>query len=176
MRMKKRFFAQTAKFIILFFIISCNGIVLADHKAHSNRSFWQAIAGKPINNRIYLGMWSYHFRKKARHDDDSNNLGVSLVHKGYYAAAFKNSYNDLTISAGIQRSWCECPIRKNFDFILGYRLGLIYGYDERMDKTAGRMKVFPYILPFADLQYKKVGIEFQTFIYVVTASFYFNFG
>jgi len=172
----KGFFAPHIKLIILFFIISCYVNVFADNKSHTSRGFWHAIAGKPIKNRIYIGMLSYHFRKQALYDDNYKNFGMSFAHKGYYAAAFKNSYNDCTISAGLQRFWCKYQIKNNFNFVLGYRFGLLYGYDERMDKITGRMKVFPFVLPYANLQYKKVGIEFQSFIYVATVSFYYDFG
>lgn len=129
-------------------------------------SWVDIIVGEPSQDNLYLGMWSHHFLKGNEEYQTQNNL-VGLSYHGYYFGTFINSYDDRAWSAGLQRDvysdrWRWLKLEG------GYRSGLLYGYDAI---TLGDTKLGPLFQLYADVSYRRWGLQFSWALEVVTAGF-----
>jgi hypothetical protein len=104
---------------------------------------------------VYLGMWTSHFRHLR--EGLANNWLVGFGWKGYYAGTFINSYGNRAFTAGIERivtrgaSGSVIPM-------LGYRFGLISGYDRRFLALAGKTPVLPMVQLTGALEMGPTGV------------------
>jgi hypothetical protein len=161
---------------IAFLLLIYNGVSSAQSQfSYVGKKIISAIVGKADGDNLYLGMFSYHFHQYARTHENWNNKQIAITYKGFFALGFENSYYSWVYGAGIQRLWFEYPFKNGIDVKLGYRLGFLYGYDGRLSPYAGKHKFLPGILPYLDLQYKRIGIELEYIGVVGTAAFYIKF-
>jgi len=105
-----------------------------------------AVGGDPDSTAsagasIYIGMWTSHFRHF--HEGLAQNWLVGFGWKGYYAGTFINSYGKRAFAAGIERIVTRGASGGGVVPMLGYRLGLISGYDSRFLAIAGKTPVLP---------------------------------
>jgi hypothetical protein len=101
-------------------------------------------------------MWTVHFRDWDRGVE--NNWLVGASWRGIYAATFINTFGDRAYAAGYQGMllrWDPGVIAVG----LGYRVGLVTGYDERFMKLAAKTPVIPLIQPRLALDRKRLGVE-----------------
>jgi hypothetical protein len=122
-------------------------------------------------DRIYLGMWTSHLREDRRRGF-MNNWGVGAAVKGYFGATFLNSYGGRAFTAGIQRTVASTPAARVNAFV-GYRLGLLTGYDRRLIALAAKTPVLPFVQPFVCVDVDRVGVELSyTFVVLSIATSY----
>lgn len=96
----------------------------------------------PRRNRIIPGLWAMHpFEPQFPELDGTRGFGGLWGH--WFGATFVNSYDERTFIAGIERTWVELG-RGAFRTGLGYRAGLITGYDERLIGIARHTPVLPF--------------------------------
>jgi hypothetical protein len=134
---------------------------------HRGRSWLDAIIGEPGQDNLYLGMWSYHFLKDNEEYQTENNL-IGISYGGYFFGSFINSFDDRAWSAGVQRDF----YRNRWDWLnldAGYRAGLLYGYDRI---TLPGTKLGPLFQVYADVSYRRFGLQFSWALEVVTAGFF----
>jgi hypothetical protein len=115
-----------------------------------------AAAERPADRRLYLGMWTIHFRDLDRGLD--NNWLLALSWGRVYGATFINSFGERAYSMGVQGTvarWSPGIMSLG----LGYRAGLVTGYDERLFPLAGRTPVLPLLQPLITLDAQRVGVE-----------------
>lgn len=108
------------------------------------------------DRRVYIGMWTVHFRDPGRGVENNWLLGASW--RGFYGATFVNTFGDRAYSAGYQ----GILVRWNPGAVslgLGYRVGLITGYDERFMPLAGKTPLIPLVQPRLTLDGKRLGLE-----------------
>lgn len=157
---------RVKKTLLLFFLLSVN------ISAQANQ-FLRTLWGTPPPNSLYLGMWTYHVN-----DTDrviyKNDL-LMLVYRSFFAGTLINCYNDRTYIFGVQRYVFENHFGCGIDSQLGYRAGLIYGYDERLMPIAGTLKLLPCAQIIYDLGWKHVGVEFTFTGVIVSAGFSIRF-
>ena len=113
-------------------------------------------AAKAPDRRLYLGMWTVHFRDPGRGIENNWLVGVSW--RGIYGATFINTFGNRSYSAGFQgilARWNPGLISLG----LGYRVGLLTGYDERFMPLAGKTPVVPLVQPRLTLDGKRLGLE-----------------
>lgn len=106
-------------------------------------------------SRLYVGMWTTHLRDVRRGLDSNALIGLAL--KGYYGATFINSFGDRSFALGIERIWIRGE--GSFSVSLGYRAGLVAGYDERLMPFAGKTPVLPMAQVVGNLDHRKLGID-----------------
>lgn len=142
--------------------------------ADKDKSKWQRTAdfvfGLPADDSIFLGMWSYHF---VNDDDDyqSNHYLVGITYEGFFGGTFENSKGERSWSFGVHRD-VYCTAQGIVSIKTGYRFGLLYGYDNMDLFDTG---LFPMLQLYADLQYKKVGVQFAWAGSALTAGIFFRF-
>lgn len=90
--------------------------------------------------RLYVGMWTSHLRNVKAGVDNNWLLGVQW--RGMFGGTFVNSFGKRSFTAGIQRTFHGTDEDRNAA-TLGYRLGLVTGYDERFLPVAARSPVLP---------------------------------
>jgi len=137
-------------------------------KPEQTSDWWTAIVGESWGNKLYLGMWSEHFLdgnddKRTRHDL------VGINYHGYFLGTFLNSYDDRSWGLGLQRAMYKNRYH-SLDFELGYRAGLMYGYEGTYE--IGDTKLFPLFQLLADVGYGPVGVQFSWAAEAVTAGFF----
>ena len=124
--------------------------------------------GRREPTRLYFGMWTTHLK----HDVVAlhNNWVAGLTYRGFFGATFLNSYGRRAFTAGIQRTIVASEPRP-FGASLGYRVGLVSGYDGRFMRIARETPVLPFIQPYVTLDVYRVGFEIQyTFVIVSVAA------
>ena len=77
-----------------------------------------------------------------------------------------------TLSGGFDRFVYGKHFDNGINTHLGYRFGLISGYDERMAKIAEHTPVLPFIQLYNTWSYKHVGIELSWILDVISISLY----
>lgn len=100
--------------------------------------------------RLYVAMWTFHFREPDRALD--NNWLLAISWGRVYGATFVNSFGRRAYSAGVQQNMARWNLRL-VRIGLGYRAGLVTGYDERLFRLAGRTPVLPLVQPLIDLDF-----------------------
>jgi hypothetical protein len=107
--------------------------------------------------RIYVGMWTTHIRRLGTGME--NNWLVGLGWRGMFGATFINSYGDRAFTIGLQHS-----LARGSDGVMdrgvGYRLGLITGYDGRLMSLAEKTPVLPMAQLVGDVGMGPAGVEF----------------
>jgi hypothetical protein len=124
--------------------------------------------GRREATRLYVGMWTTHLK----HDAVSlrNNWVAGLTYRGFFGGTFLNSYGRRAFTAGIQRTILAAEPHP-FGASLGYRVGLVSGYDGRFMRIARETPVLPFVQPFVTLDVHRVGFEIQyTFVIVSVAA------
>lgn len=106
---------------------------------------------RPRRRRAILGLWSMHpYEPQFPEVDWTRGGGVQFSQ--WFLATFVNSYDDRSFIAGLERYWLE---RKAgfLDFGVGYRVGLLTGYDERLFELAKYTPILPFggILGWVDV-------------------------
>jgi hypothetical protein len=113
----------------------------------------------PAERRFYVGMWTFHFRDMERGLDNNWVLGMSWGK--IYGATFINSFGRRAYSVGLQENVAQwrpgiVPVSS---VSLGYRAGLITGYNERLFRLAGETPVLPFVQPLINLDANRLGLE-----------------
>ena len=106
--------------------------------------------------RVYFGMWSTHLRDISEGLDANSLIGVS--YRGYYCATFINSFGDRALSLGLQRSFTPGS-RRSLTTALGYRAGILTGYDERFFGIGDKLPVVPFVQIMGTVDIRNVGVE-----------------
>ena len=106
--------------------------------------------------RLHVGMWTTHL-SRLRGGVDANWL-VAVGWRGMYGGTFVNSFGDRAFAAGIERDLARSDggtVARG----VGYRLGLVTGYDERMVGLAGKVPVLPAFQIIGNMAVGPTGME-----------------
>ncbi len=84
--------------------------------------------------------------------------GLALQASGWLGAVFMNSYDALSLLAGVERAWLAGRTG-SLAMGLGYRAGLVTGYDERFLAIAKDTPVLPFAGVLAWVQIGPVSLD-----------------
>jgi hypothetical protein len=120
--------------------------------------------------RLYFGMWTMHLR------DDTiglkNNWAIGLASHGFFGGTFMNSFGRRGFTGGLQRTIVSTEPAV-VSASLGFRLGVVSGYDGRFMRLARETPVLPLLQPFVTIDVGHLGVEISyTFVIVSTAMSY----
>ena len=108
---------------------------------------WWTLWSEPsTNDRFLLGLFTIHVYSPQ--NGWSNDEVGGVIYKGFYAATFETTHGPRGYSVGFERLW-KRGIRRPFEWGLGFRTGLVYGYDHRLGWLADRIPVLPMAQPIA---------------------------
>lgn len=102
--------------------------------------WWRGPWGMAEPTRMYTGLWALHFTRL--HDGFSFHQGVGVNYRGITANTFVNTEGDRTWTLGLARSVVKVE-GSDAAVSLGYRAGIVRGYDERLHELAGRWPAIP---------------------------------
>jgi hypothetical protein len=120
------------------------------------RSLWRKVAGTAAPDAVYLGWATWHLRYPMK--PLMNNHFWGATYRGFHAGTFITSHDDRGYVVGVQRVLAAARGRA-VSAELGYRAGLIYGYDEEFLAVAGRIPVLPALTGMVDLTWKTLGLQ-----------------
>lgn len=169
-------------FLSLFMNSICHGYNTSNdtffgkiQSSQTIENYWALLKGSVPDNAIYLGMFTWHFNTESRmYDRCSNNL-IGILYDGVFIGTLLNSFSDRAFVFGLQRNIYTANLR-NSQANLGYRLGVMSGYDHRMSNIANYVPVFPVPEVYINYIYKNFGLEFSYVGVVFTVKFFLNFG
>ena len=140
------------------------------------KGFGETVWGETPENNILLGMWTLHFNKDSRKDDNWQNNAIGVQYKGINLATLSNSFYEQIYVLAFSRQVYVTNMSENSKFSTGYRIGGMYGYDGKLGEFADKYPIVPLIQIYTHFQYKRVGIELTYTGIVASASFYFTWG
>lgn len=117
--------------------------------------------------RVYVGVWTSHLTR-VRSGVDADWL-IAVGWRGLYGSTFVNSFGDRAFAVAIERDL----VRADGGTVargLGYRLGLVTGYDERLVGFAGKVPVLPALQVLGNMAVGPTGVELAWAGKVATAS------
>lgn len=114
------------------------------------RRWWNGWSVPSDQHRLYLGLWSAH-TFESDFPDFFSNRGLGVQYRSLFAVSFVNSYGERSLAAGAERAWAQWDAGP-LDATLGFRAGLIYGYDEKLLDVAGVIPILPLLQPMAMLR------------------------
>ena len=115
------------------------------------RHWWMGWSRASRQDRLLPAMWTLH----VHHIDDglSNDSLLGVIYRGLYAGTFQTTHGPRAYSVGLEREWLSAS-RGPIGGMLGFRTGLVYGYDGRLGWMAEALPILPFAQPVA---YGRVG-------------------
>lgn len=129
--------------------------------------------GEKEPSTLYLGMWSTHLTDPDL--DVQNNWLIALNIEGFFLGTFINSYDERSWAAGIERRVWSIGKQNGLNASLGYRLGLMTGYEERFTMFFGHSPIILFPELISNIAYKNVGFQIGYSWTVVTGGFFWRF-
>lgn len=96
-----------------------------------------------------------------------NNWAVGAVRGGFFAATFITTHGPRGWVAGIERAWLEGSVGP-IGTMVGFRAGLVRGYDERLGRIAEELPILPYGQPVLMARLGPATLDF-TYTWVVVS-------
>lgn len=123
----------------------------------SGRSWWTLWSLPSPHDRIFLGMWTFHPFGDDPYPQEANN-GFGLQYRGIFAFTCVNSFERRTYAAGMERVWLDTRVGPG-GLMLGYRVGLVTGYETELFQIGDDTPVLPFVGTVALLRLGPVGAE-----------------
>ena len=112
-------------------------------QASDGATGFRLLGRKPDRRRVIGALWALHpFEPQFPEADWTGGVGVQFSH--WFAATFVNSYDVRSWILGVERNWWETGSRW-VGVGVGYRAGLVTGYDERLLELAGQLPAMPFV-------------------------------
>ena len=142
----------------------------------AERRWWQTFVGKSARDALLLGMWSLHldgtgeYFGDGRNNDQGHLIGLQVA--GVTAGTFINSHDDRTYFGGLAREVYSTGIGGGVQLDLGYKFGLMYGYDDDLMNLFG---ISPFAVGTCGLTWNRVGVDFGVIpVGILTLNFRFD--
>jgi hypothetical protein len=122
--------------------------------------FLDYLKGKPTENQIFIGMFTYHFDPKSRESRNWKQNLIGLQYNDFFICTFENSFYIRTWAAGIARTLHAQALSNHWDMATGYRMGVVYGYEEGQAPFSNVSPVIPVVELYIQSIYRKhFGVE-----------------
>ena len=155
-----------AVFFLILAVAPCAAASADEDPASEEKGVFDTIWGEAAMDTAYLGMWSYHFVDDNDEYQTTHHL-LGLTYKGIFAGTFENSRADRSWGLGFQRDFYRSSWG-DFNTEIGYRLGMMYGYEKMQLWDSG---LFPLFQMYTDVRYKNIGLQFAWGGSAVTVGF-----
>jgi len=140
--------------------------------AHIPLDLLKFMWGTKEPSAFYLGMWSTHLTHPK---DINNNWLIGLNIEGFFLGTFINSYDKRSWAAGVERRVWATGKKNGLNASVGYRLGLMTGYEERFTMFFGHSPVILFPEFISNLAYKNVGFQIGYSWTVFAGGFFWRF-
>lgn len=137
---------------------------------------WDFLVGEAPQDAVNFGMVTWHFSEQSRQEDRWNNMSLGITYNSIFIGTLLNSFSDRAFVLGLQRNlWQSNTQNHDWNMNVGYRLGIITGYDQRMSRFGMYSPVMPFPQLYTQFGYKDFGIELSWVAVVFTAQLYYRF-
>ena len=130
------------------------------------RGPWWTLWSRPSpHDRLIVGMITTHLYELD--EAPTNNWAIGFVYRNVVGATFITTHGPRGWVLAFERAWLEGtlgPMRT----MLGFRAGLVYGYDERLFPLAEHTPILPYGQPVFLVDAGPVSLDF-TYTWVVVS-------
>jgi hypothetical protein len=131
------------------------------------------LKGKPTENQLFLGMYTYHFDPKSRQIRNWQQNLIGIQYHDFFIATLENSFYNRTWTAGIARNLYTTTLSNHWDLATGYRLGLAYGYEAGEAPFSSLSPVIPVVEIYAQSLFRKhLGLELMLTTSISIGFFY----
>lgn len=113
-------------------------------ETREDRRWWNVWSHPSGEDRLVAGMWTTHLNREK--DGWQNDRAVVLILDGFYGGTFRTTHGPRAYSLGVERSWLSGS-RGALGGMLGFRTGLVYGYDGRLGWVAEKYPILPFAQP-----------------------------
>jgi hypothetical protein len=115
------------------------------------RRWWYLWSRASPHNRVLAAMWTIHLN----HLDDghSNDSLYGVIWRGGYVATFDTTHGGRAYTVGVERDFVSGSVGP-LGAMLGFRTGLVYGYDGELGWMAEAVPILPFAQPVV---YARVG-------------------
>ena len=120
----------------------------SDEDARRWFTAWSRPSGE---NRLVWGMWTTHLNRE--NDGWQNDKILALIWNGWYAGTFRTTHGPRAYTLGVERRWASMESGPLVGMV-GFRGGLVYGYDGRLGWVAEKYPVLPFVQPVV---YARIG-------------------
>ena len=127
--------------------------------------WWTLWSWRTPHDRIVAGMLTTHLYELD--EAPANNQAVGLIYRGVVGATFITTHGPRGFVLGFERAWLEGRLGPTRT-MLGFRAGLVYGYDERLFGLAKHTPILPYGQPMFLVRAGPVSLDF-TYTWVVVS-------
>jgi hypothetical protein len=106
--------------------------------------WWTLWSWRTPHDRVIAGMITMHVYELGQAPTNNHTFGV--IYHGVLGATFITTHGPRGFAAAFERAWLEGtlgPART----MLGFRAGLVYGYDRRLFELADHTPILPYGQP-----------------------------
>lgn len=120
----------------------------------------ETLKGRKARDALLLGMWSLHLdgsgRSTGEGDNNENNQLFGVQYYGLTAGTFINSNERRSFYGGVAREVWSYQCTPGVRFDLGYKAGLMTGYQEKSPDLQG---VVPFLAGFFGASWKRMGVD-----------------
>lgn len=113
-------------------------------ETREDRRWWNVWSHPSEEDRLIAGMWTTHLNREK--DGWQNDRAVALILDGFYGVTFRTTHGPRAYSLGVERSWLSASTGA-LTGMLGFRTGLVYGYDRRLGWAAEKYPILPVAQP-----------------------------
>lgn len=121
-----------------------SGAAQTGAESQDDRRWWNVWSQPSPEDRLIVGMWTTHLNREK--DGWQNDRAVALVLDGFYGVTFRTTHGPRAYSLGVERSWVSGSAGA-LTGMLGFRTGLVYGYDGRLGWVAEKYPILPVAQP-----------------------------
>jgi hypothetical protein len=133
--------------------------------AEQGRRWWTLWSRPSDQDRLIWGMWTLHVNYLE--EGWSNDGVVAAIYKSVYAASFETTHGPRGYTLGFERIWGSVE-RGPVQGMVGFRTGLVYGYDHRLGWMAEKYPILPFAQPVFLLRAGPLTTDF-TYTWVVVS-------
>lgn len=124
---------------------------LAQCGSSESDHWYSAWSDRSSEDRVVWGMWSTHVNRRG--DGWQNDAVLALVYDGWYAGTFRTTHGPRAYTVGVERAWASGRAGP-WGGMVGFRGGLVYGYDGRLGWVAEKTPILPFVQP---VLYSRIG-------------------
>jgi hypothetical protein len=127
--------------------------------------WWTLWSWRTPHDRVVAGMITTHLYELD--EAPADNQAVGVIYKGVVGATFITTHGPRGFVLALERAWLEGRLGPTRT-MLGFRAGLVYGYDQRLFGLAEHTPILPYAQPMFLLRAGPVSLDF-TYTWVVVS-------
>lgn len=127
--------------------------------------WWTLWSWQTPHDRLIVGMLTTHLYELDQ--APTNNDAIGIIYRGVLGATFITTHGPRGYVVAFERAWLEGTLGP-LSTMVGFRAGLVYGYDRRLFELADHTPILPYGQPVLLMRAGPVSLDL-TYTWVVVS-------